>query len=191
MKISLFLLISVSISCVSCVSTSIATKDEVDHVNTRQANLGHDLASQGQRLDALQLELQQNSRDRENSVRNIHRQLRTLEENFVQLLENISSLKESLQAIQNDSHSSKAQMKKFEKKFDLVLDEVAKENERILQQIKKLYPKGPGFHVVKKGETLSKIAKRYGVTLDDIIDANDLSDIDQIYVGQKLRIPEE
>lgn len=44
-------------------------------------------------------------------------------------------------------------------------------------------------HVVAAGETLLKIAQRYGVTVKAIQDANNLPDPDRIYVGQKLVIP--
>ncbi len=46
----------------------------------------------------------------------------------------------------------------------------------------------PAIHVVKKGETLSGIAKRYGVTVQAISAANRLRS-SKIYVGQRLRIP--
>ena len=43
-------------------------------------------------------------------------------------------------------------------------------------------------HTVKVGETLSEIAKSYDVTVEEIVDANDL-DSDIIWVGQELTIP--
>lgn len=43
-------------------------------------------------------------------------------------------------------------------------------------------------HVVKAGETLGKIATKYGVTVNDIKNANNLKK-DLINVGQKLKIP--
>lgn len=43
-------------------------------------------------------------------------------------------------------------------------------------------------HTVRKGENLSKIAKRYGVTIQAIRNANNMKD-DRINVGQKLKIP--
>ncbi|MFO7871888.1 MAG: LysM peptidoglycan-binding domain-containing protein [Kiritimatiellia bacterium] len=45
-------------------------------------------------------------------------------------------------------------------------------------------------HVVRKGETLSEIAKAYGVTVKVIVEANNLSDPDSIRNGRKLFIPE-
>ncbi|CAA9334853.1 MAG: hypothetical protein AVDCRST_MAG89-2325, partial [uncultured Gemmatimonadetes bacterium] len=43
-------------------------------------------------------------------------------------------------------------------------------------------------HAVAPGETLFGIARRYGVTRQDIIDANDLES-DQVRTGQRLTIP--
>jgi len=45
------------------------------------------------------------------------------------------------------------------------------------------------LYIVQKGDTLTKIAKRHGLTLRALLDANDIADPDKIYVGQKLRIP--
>jgi membrane-bound lytic murein transglycosylase D len=46
----------------------------------------------------------------------------------------------------------------------------------------------PGIHVVRKNETLSSIAKRYGVRVKDIERWNNLSSRDLIYPGQKLTL---
>jgi hypothetical protein len=45
------------------------------------------------------------------------------------------------------------------------------------------------IHVVQKGEYLSKIAEQYGVTVADIVEANELENPSQLRVGQKLVIP--
>jgi len=49
----------------------------------------------------------------------------------------------------------------------------------------------PSFyvHVVEAGDTLIAIALKYGVLLDTILDANDLSEDDLLHIGQKLIIP--
>ncbi len=47
------------------------------------------------------------------------------------------------------------------------------------------------FHTVQWGDTLSGIAWRYRVKVADIVDANDLTNANAIYAGQKLRIPIE
>jgi hypothetical protein len=45
------------------------------------------------------------------------------------------------------------------------------------------------IYIVRSGDTLSEIAETYGVTLEEIAVANDLSDQDYIYVGQELVVP--
>ncbi len=47
----------------------------------------------------------------------------------------------------------------------------------------------PRAHVVQDGDTLSAIAVRFGVSLQDLLDENDLSNPNSIFVGQELTIP--
>ncbi len=42
------------------------------------------------------------------------------------------------------------------------------------------------IHVVQAGETLSLIAKQYGISLETLVALNDISDVDRIEVGQEL-----
>jgi len=49
--------------------------------------------------------------------------------------------------------------------------------------------KEPFIYIVKKGDSLSAIAAKYGTTARKICDYNTLKDMNAIYVGQKLRIP--
>ena len=50
-------------------------------------------------------------------------------------------------------------------------------------------PPQDAFHVVERGETLFRIAERYGTTVAALAHANGLPDPTKIYVGQRLRIP--
>ncbi len=45
------------------------------------------------------------------------------------------------------------------------------------------------IHSVHHGETLYLIARQYGVTVDQIVQANNLYNVNRIYVGQQLIIP--
>jgi LysM repeat protein len=45
------------------------------------------------------------------------------------------------------------------------------------------------YHTVQSGETLSSIAQRYGIGWQAIASANGLVNPNQIYVGQRLKIP--
>jgi LysM repeat protein len=45
------------------------------------------------------------------------------------------------------------------------------------------------LHIVQRGETLYRIAQRYGVTTDVLVSANQMPNANTIYVGQALLIP--
>tara|TARA_Y100001968_G_C19449836_1_gene767778 strand:- start:1242 stop:1937 length:696 start_codon:yes stop_codon:yes gene_type:complete len=45
-------------------------------------------------------------------------------------------------------------------------------------------------HLVKEGDTLSSIARLYSISLNSIIDTNNLKDKNYIYIGQNLLIPD-
>lgn len=47
----------------------------------------------------------------------------------------------------------------------------------------------PFRYAIQRGDTLNAIARRYGVTVNDLIRANDISDPSHISIGQKLVIP--
>lgn len=51
-------------------------------------------------------------------------------------------------------------------------------------------PEGTTVHVVQPGDTLSSIAQRYGVSMDDLARANYLTDAHRLEVGQQLVIPQ-
>jgi len=46
-----------------------------------------------------------------------------------------------------------------------------------------------GIHVVQRGQNLTAIARRYGTTVNAIMQANGLRNANFIWVGQRLRIP--
>jgi LysM repeat protein len=50
-------------------------------------------------------------------------------------------------------------------------------------------PTGETIHVVQRGETLFRIALRYGMTAEELAAHNGLANINLIYPGQELRIP--
>lgn len=45
------------------------------------------------------------------------------------------------------------------------------------------------YYSVKTGDTLTRIAQNYGVTVSDIMTANNLSNADKIYAGQIIKVP--
>jgi len=47
----------------------------------------------------------------------------------------------------------------------------------------------PRIHIVRRGETIYSIARRYGVSPQSLVQANELRDPNQIHAGQRLVIP--
>ncbi|MGJ8668356.1 MAG: LysM peptidoglycan-binding domain-containing protein [Oceanococcus sp.] len=45
------------------------------------------------------------------------------------------------------------------------------------------------WHTIRSGQTVESIARKYGVSVQSIASANDLSNINRIRVGQKLKVP--
>lgn len=81
-----------------------------------------------------------------------------------------------------------------EKKMAIILDEIARENERILKSIRAgrgsaAYAQGYE-HVVRSGETVSTIAREYGSTVEAVVEANGLANPNSIRVGQILFVPQ-
>ncbi len=50
-------------------------------------------------------------------------------------------------------------------------------------------PTAEVFHVVQPGETLYRIAKTYGVPVEDLMRVNDIADPTRVEVGRRLMIP--
>jgi LysM repeat protein len=52
----------------------------------------------------------------------------------------------------------------------------------------KAVPAGP-VHIIAKGETLTAIAKRYKVTVPDLLKVNKIADVRKLQIGQTLALP--
>ena len=46
----------------------------------------------------------------------------------------------------------------------------------------------PKYHVVQKGDTLWGISRKYGVSVDKLVERNGIKDKNRIYVGQKILV---
>lgn len=60
-----------------------------------------------------------------------------------------------------------------------------------LIDVRGMGPGDPTEHTVKKGETLSKISKQYGVSVADIGKMNGIEDVDKISIGQVIQVNPE
>ncbi|MFH1038692.1 MAG: LysM peptidoglycan-binding domain-containing protein [PVC group bacterium] len=133
--------------------------------------------------------------DLENSLAGVKRDQNTLDLRLARI-ENSSTIgsaqqRAEIEALRKELDSTRGTT---EKKISIILDEVARENERILKSIQSSRGKA-GFaqgyeHVVKSGESISTIAREYKVTSDAIVQANQLTNPNSIRVGQILFIPQ-
>ena len=58
-----------------------------------------------------------------------------------------------------------------------------------LKNIPNLHEEPYLVHNVKKGETVTKVAKRYGISKNELADANNISTKSKLYAGVQLKIP--
>jgi len=92
-----------------------------------------------------------------------------------------------------------------------IIDEVGRQSERLAQQTQQAiqsqspspapapapaattanFPKTGVSYTVQKGDTLSAIARRFNASMDDIRNANNITDPTKIRVGQVLFIPQK
>ncbi len=61
----------------------------------------------------------------------------------------------------------------------------------LLMACSRLVAQDGSTHVVEPGETLSEIAKTYGVGMDALMALNGIADADALVVGQRLTLPEQ
>lgn len=88
-----------------------------------------------------------------------------------------------------------------------IIDEVGRQMDRLAKQTQRAmqaqaapaasdasfsddFPKTGISYTVQKGDTLSAIARRFGATMEDIRNANRISDPSKVIVGQTLFIPQ-
>src|SRR5690625_1177743 len=84
---------------------------------------------------------------------------------------------------------------KIAKKFGTTVDELVRlnniSNPNLIHPGQKIIIPGgsiPIYHIVKRGDTVSGLAKKYGSTQKQIKNWNKLKDVNLIVVGQKLRV---
>jgi len=178
----------------------------------RQMNLGEEILSLQNKIEEISgnLSLQDYQSTQQGG------KIKLLEENLLALkkkdFEEFASLNKNLDNLQNallrlkkkieqlsssqekSSLSSKQDRERIEKKINIFLEEVTKENNRLRKRIAKLektvYLVGI-YHTVKPGENVSLIAQKYKTSIAEIIKANKLEDPEILSVGQRLFIPKK
>lgn len=99
----------------------------------------------------------------------------------------IPSVLIELDYISNPGRERLLKSRKHQKRLAMA---IRKASERFLQRQGRLPEVQPRYHVVKRGESLWSIAKRYGITVSSLRDTNHIRQARHIRVGQRLRLPQ-
>jgi LysM repeat protein len=122
------------------------------------------------------------------------RQLEQLRADLIGALRFSRELRDLVGGMQQSLESLKTEQKAMRTQ---IVDEISRNIAQVLkEQAAKAAPPPPpvkavtGYeHVAKKGETITKIAEAYHVSVAAILQANSLKEGDPLLVGQKLFIP--
>ena len=190
---ALFLALLCALLSGGCALNEIARKEDIavaktdladEILNIRNENrvLSEKLQATTHRLEELTAQLETAKAETSNSAKFIKQRLRQLGSSIMEARKHQEKISSDLSA-----------------KIHVVLDEVSKENTRLHEQIDKLaQPKkrgrtegSPGTYTVVVGDSLAKIAKRYGVSVSTLLDLNKLEDPNHLKTGQRLTLPAE
>ena len=212
--IILFLLLSSG-----CAFNEMATKNDISEVqgqvSRRQSMLSEEVIALKRDVQALKIQVRDVMYQTEDETKKQRKTLQMISNQVSALQKDVGSLEQIVSSIRSEDMvilakevkqtSSKISLvqKELEKKLSIILEEVNKENARLSHQITSLQRRGSsikrgsakrpsdGIHVVERGESLSIIANRYGMTTQELADYNEMDDPDAIYVGQELQVPKD
>lgn len=160
------------------------------------ANMREDIRGLQQRVGDLSLRLEQLEREN-NELRS---RVSGTDRNYATVLQLNQAVEDVNRAIREAVATSKnetlqqvaTQMEKLAKQTNAALDSLAKSQgarPAVQPTFSEEYAKEGTSYTVQKGDTIALIAKKTGARMQDIVNANKLSDPSRIVVGQSLFIP--
>jgi len=158
------------------------------------ANLREDVRVLTQRVGELSLSVEQLNRDNSSLQAKTSQSFVTLE----QLNKSIAEVNRTMQAALSDQKRETlnqvgSQIERLAKQTQAAIDAVAKNQATrpaVQTSFKEDFPKEGINYTVQSGDTLSEIARKHNARLQDVINANKVSDPTKIHVGQTLFIPQ-
>jgi len=184
------------LKCLLIGSVLVATAAAQSSSQIEFANMREDVRGLVQRVGELTLRVEQ--LEKENA------QLRSAagdaERSYVTITQLNDAIASANQSIRSASASTKAetlqqvgtQMEKLAKQTNAAIDSLARgmaTRTAVQTTFSEDYAKEGVSYTVSKGDTLATIAKKTGAKVQDIINANKISDPSRINVGQTLFIP--
>ncbi len=179
----------------ACVLAATATA-QTTSMQVELANLREDVRGLTQRVGSLSLRVEQ--LERENAE--LRGRAGEAERSYVtvrQLNEAVTALNQSIRTAAANSKSEtlqqvSGQIEKLAAQTNAAIDSLAKgvaSRAPVQTTFSNDYPAEGISYTVQKGETLAVIARKTGAKLQDIVNANRISDPSRINVGQVLFIP--
>jgi Membrane proteins related to metalloendopeptidases len=179
----------------ACVLTATAAA-QTTSMQVELANLREDVRGLTQRVGSLSLRVEQ--LERENAE--LRGRAGEAERSYVtltQLNEAIASLNQSIRSAAASAKSEtlqqvSGQIEQLAKQTNAAIDSLARgvaARGPVQTSFSDDYPKEGVSYTVQKGDTLAVIARKTGAKLQDIVNANRISDPGRIQVGQVLFIP--
>lgn len=138
------------------------------------------------------------------SIKELNKQIERIEKIKKSMDENVKARRDKLNKTYAELEKLQGQVDKdsfentpeFDELYELkIVHEWLKKNEKNTSSekdkpvINKPVDNGLQVHVVNPGDTIGSIAKKYGVSINDIVKQNKIKDKDLIGIGQKLTIP--
>ena len=118
--------------------------------------------------------------------------LKMLEQRFPQLAGQVMELEQSMSNVNASGQSLTKRMDELSYKVAQLqaaaVMKQAKGKAPVSGQEKPAVKTAPAYHQVQPGETLYRIAKRYGISLDELCRLNQISEEQAIKPGQKLLV---
>lgn len=188
--------LALGLGLAGCGTGGLAVKQDVweaqDEFERRQAGLSEKVLSLEGRVGALEEE----TGALRFEIDRLSTQMGDMESEFSRGLESIRAGLEQLgielEGRIRDVDQARARDREEQlERLEIVLEEVTRENEALREEIEALRTSvAEGYeHEVQRGETLATIAAQYGVSVQSIVQANNITDPNRIAVGQRLIIP--
>ncbi|MBI1884625.1 MAG: LysM peptidoglycan-binding domain-containing protein [Chlamydiae bacterium] len=197
-----------------CAINDIATKEDVTevqgHLQARQTDLSEEMVGLKRKTAQLESDLEEISRGSKtleqklfsqqeayaSELKSLEQKNATLQQKISELQGNFSKVDTQFQARAKEAQTQRASdLAKMDEKLKIILEEISKENESLHNEIRSM-KKTPipslqegDTHTVQPGESLSKIAASYGVSSQALAQANGITNVHSVRVGQKLKIP--
>jgi chromosome segregation ATPase len=177
-------------------------EETADVLEEGQASLGEDLVDLESkvfeieaRLDALEHRIEAVGENvsvlREGATEDLTGLRESVGERTDEILSRLDALEKSISdGLAEERRSRTGDKNELIQMYEVLLEEVTKENEDIRARLSALESRGvASTHVVRSGETLTTIAQDYGTTVDEIVRANEITNPNRLRVGQELVIP--